>query len=106
MRKDKIRRYSASSSFSGTGIAYSYLKELTTINIESNEPKTARVPYISGGYILVNIGTKIIPSICAIAEPLPIITIPLRRGSVEIRAIILVLIELKKVFIMMINFLS
>jgi hypothetical protein len=94
IKKDKMRRYSASSSFSGKGMVSSYLNEPPTISIDSNELKTANVPKIAGGYILVIIGTKIIPRICAIAEPLPIITIPLRRGSVETREIIPVLIAL------------
>jgi hypothetical protein len=74
-------------------MATSYLNEPQIINIDNNDVNTAKVPKISGGYILVNIGIKIIPENCAIAEPLPIIKIPLKRGSVDIREIILVCIE-------------
>ena len=53
---------------------------------------------MAGGYILVRMGTKTIPRTCAIAVPLPIITIPLRRGSVKNRETILVRSELIYVF--------
>jgi hypothetical protein len=44
MKNDKMRSKSASSSFSDTGIALSYLKEATAVSIEISEIKTDKVP--------------------------------------------------------------